>query len=218
MLETDLDLSSMSLQLEEWPAPEVVAWAADRFGEDLVLAASFQDCVLIDIATAVAPGMEVVFMDTGAHFPETLEYVEEVRRRYRLNLTVLRPSPQADDWPCGSQRCCELRKVEPLTAHLAGRRAWMSGLRRVETPERAAAPVLGWDGARDVVKVNPLAAWSDADVAAYAAEHRLPAHPLTALGYHSIGCAPTTAPVAEGQHRRAGRWAGTGKTECGLHL
>lgn len=218
MLETDLDLAALSLQLEDRPASEVVAWAVERFGDDLVLAASFQDCVLIDIATAVCPGIEVVFLDTGAHFAETIDYVEEVRRRYRLNLTVLHPSRQAEDWPCGTSRCCQLRKVEPLTDHLAGRRAWMSGLRRVETPERADAPVVGWDEARGVVKVNPLAAWSDRDVAAYAADHQLVTHPLAALGYHSIGCAPTTAPVAEGEHRRAGRWSGTDKTECGLHL
>ncbi len=214
----EAELAGASLELEAQPASSVVAWAGDRFGPGLVLAASFQDCVLLDIATAVFPAIEVVFLDTGAHFPETLEYVELVRGLYHLDLTVLRPPPEAAAWPCGSSRCCELRKVRSLSAYLAGRQAWMTGLRRVETPQRADAPVVGWDRARGLVKVNPLAAWSDQDMASYVADHHLPVHPLTAAGYLSIGCAPTTTAVAEGQDQRAGRWAGTTKTECGLHI
>lgn len=213
-----LELAEVSGQLEVQSTQEVVAWARDRFGEGLVLASSFQDCVLLDIAIAAFPALEVVFLDTGAHFSETLEYVGVVRGRYDLNLTVLHPSEEAGSWPCGTSGCCEYRKVRPLNAHLANRQAWMTGLRRVETPQRADAPIVGWDLARSLVKVNPLAGWSDQDMTTYVGEHDLPVHPLTAAGYPSIGCAPATRPVAEGEDQRAGRWAGTDKTECGLHL
>ena len=212
------DLPRDAAELENRGAATVVAWARDRFGPGLVLTSSFTDCVMIDVATSVVPDIEVVFLDTGAHFPETLDYLEVVRRRYDLNLVVLHPSPGADAWPCGTARCCELRKVAPLAAHLATRTAWMTGLRRVETPPRANAAVVARDAAMGVVKINPLAAWSDRDVARYSAERNLPAHPLASAGYLSIGCAPMTAAVAEGDDHRAGRWAGTSKTECGLHV
>ncbi len=205
-------------QLEPESAADVVRWAQDRFGGDLVLTASFQDCVLIDVATQVAPGIRVVFLDTGFHFPETLEFVELVRRRYDLNLTIVRPDLAADEWPCGSDRCCAYRKVLPLQTVLDGAQAWMTGLRRAETAARAATPVVAFDASRDVVKVNPLATWTDADVADHSATHQLPEHPLVAHGYRSIGCAPTTLPVSAGADARSGRWAGTDRTECGLHL
>lgn len=212
------ELATISADLEGRPASEALRWAVDRFGEGLVVASSFQDCVLVDVAVKVSPGIEVIFLDTGAHFAQTLEYVESARRRYDLNLVVLTPTAEADDWPCGSARCCDMRKVAPLSAHLATRKAWATGLRRADSPLRADAPVVSWDAARGVVKLNPLASWTDEDVAAYTAAHDLPLHPLTTAGYASIGCAPTTVPVAEGQEARAGRWPGSEKTECGLHL
>jgi phosphoadenosine phosphosulfate reductase len=205
--------------LEGESAYEVVAWAAQRFGQHrLVLTASFQDCVMIDVAVAVAPGVPVVFLDTGYHFPETLAYVDRVRRRYDLNLTILRPEPGAESWPCGTQRCCELRKVAPLARALAGADAWLTGVRRAEAPTRADAKPVEWDAGRGLVKVNPLVAWSDGDVAAYTAKRNLPIHPLAPQGYASIGCWPTTQPVDAGEDARAGRWADSDKTECGLHL
>lgn len=204
--------------LEGKPAAEILRWAIGRFGDGLVVASSFQDCVLVDLATRVEPDVEVVFLDTGAHFAETIDYVELVRQRYDLNLVVLTPGPDADDWPCGSARCCELRKVAPLAAHLAGRPAWATGLRRADSPLRANAPVISWDQGRKVVKLNPLAAWSDDQLAGYIAANDLPVHPLTLAGYVSIGCAPTTVAVAAGADTRAGRWPGSDKTECGLHL
>lgn len=220
MLETELEweLGSLSAELESRPASTIVKWARDRFGAGLVLTSSFNDCVLIDMATSVEPGIEVVFLDTGAHFPETLDYVELVRRRYDLSLTVLHPGPESEAWPCGTKRCCQLRKVAPLAAYLATKAAWMTGLRRVETSQRANAAVVAREPAMGVVKVNPLAAWTQEDMDRYAAERGLPAHPLNAAGYPSIGCAPTTTPVPDGLDHRAGRWAGTAKTECGLHL
>ena len=211
------ELAELSSRFELRPASDVVRWARDTFGAGLVLASSFQDCVLIDVAVAVAPDIEVVFLDTGYHFPETLDYVETVRARYDLNLTVVRPDVGPGEWPCGTARCCELRKVAPMDRALAGRPAWVTGLRRAEAPTRAAAAIVGPDPARDLVKVNPLATWSDLDVEGYTTDHGLPRHPLTAVGYASIGCAPTTQPVAPGADPRSGRWAGTGRTECGLH-
>lgn len=211
------ELSEVASELELATAPEVVAWAHGRFGPGLVLTASFQDCVLIDVATSIAPALEVVFIDTGFHFPETLSYVEQVRRRYRLNLRVVAPEVGPDVWPCGTEWCCQTRKVAPLDRVLAERTAWMTGLRRVETPERAGAKVVSWDAGRGMVKVNPLVNWTDEDVTAYAAERELPVHPLTNRGYASIGCAPTTTPLAQGEDPRSGRWRGSAKTECGLH-
>lgn len=214
----DLDeLAARSAELETAPATAVIAWAHDRFGGAVSLACSFQDCVVVDLAVQVEPAIEVLFLDTGFHFPETLSYVEQVRSRYDLNLRVLRPGPEADAWPCGTARCCEMRKVAPLDAALDGKGAWLTGLKRVDAPTRAGAPVVSWDEGRGLVKVNPLATWTDDDIAHYSADHGLPVHPLLSRGYLSIGCAPTTRPVAAGEDPRAGRWSGSDKTECGLH-
>ncbi len=211
------EIAAADERLAHAPASKVVEWAVERFGRDLVLAASFQDVVLIDVAVKADPQIEVVFCDTGAHFEETLAFVEEVRARYDLHLTVTEPGPEADEWPCGSTRCCELRKVVPLRRVLADKRAWLTSLKRVDAPTRATAPVVGWDPVFGVAKINPLATWTDDDVDSYLKDHDLPVHPLVSKGYLSIGCAPTTRPVSPGEDPRAGRWAGSGKTECGLH-
>jgi len=211
------ELRAADARLEHAPASKAIAWAVDRFGSDLVLAASFQDVALIDLAVKVDPRMEVVFLDTEAHFPETLQFVDQVRHLYDLNLTVTHPGPDADAWPCGSAQCCQFRKVAPLRAALAGKSAWLTSLKRVDAATRATTPIVGWDAGFGLVKVNPLATWTDADVDGYLADHGLPVHPLVPKGYLSIGCAPTTRPVAEGEDPRAGRWSGTDKTECGLH-
>jgi len=216
----DVDFAEMearSAEFETAPAGKVISWALERFGSQVTLACSFQDCVLIDLAVGYDPGIEVLFLDTGYHFDETLEFVEEVRARYDLNLRVLRPGPEAEAWPCGSQRCCELRKVAPLDNALEGRQAWITGLKRCDSPTRADAPIVSVDEVRGLVKLNPLATWSDDDIDNYLADHGLPVHPLVKKGYLSIGCAPTTRPVTAGEDPRAGRWAGSSKTECGLH-
>ncbi len=212
------ELSLLSQDFETAPASKVVGWAVDTFGDSLVLAASFEDIVLIDLATKLAPQIEVVFLDTQAHFPETLSFVEEVCARYDLNLTVTRPAPEAASHPCGTPQCCQFRKVEPLRRAIDGRRAWLTSLRRSNASTRASAPIVSWDESFGLVKVNPLATWSDDDIASYLADHGLPTHPLMARGYRSIGCAPTTRPVAEGEDPRAGRWSGLDKSECGLHV
>ncbi|MHB1583441.1 MAG: phosphoadenylyl-sulfate reductase [Acidimicrobiales bacterium] len=216
--DSDEALAALSERFETAPAPAVLEWALGRFGPRLVVASSFQDLVLVDLAVRIDPGVEVVFLDTGAHFPETLQFVDDARRRYRLNLTVTEPGPEAAGTPCGAADCCQVRKVAPLRGALAGKEAWVTGLKRVDAPTRAAAPIVAWDDAFDLVKVNPLATWTDDDVEAYLAEHGIPVHPLVPLGYLSIGCAPTTRPVAAGEDQRAGRWSGTGKVECGLHV
>jgi phosphoadenosine phosphosulfate reductase len=212
------ELAEAAERLEHAGPLQILAYAVERFGAGLVLAASFQDSVLIDLAMRVAPDVAVVFVDTGFHFPETLDYLHEVERRYHLNLEVLSGGLSDSEWRCGTERCCELRKVAPLNRYLATRTAWMTGLKRVDTPARRGAPVVGWDKSKGLVKVNPIATWTEDDVESYVVERRLARHPLNAFGYHSIGCAPTTSPVDDGDDPRAGRWAGTGKTECGLHL
>ncbi|HVA43540.1 MAG TPA: phosphoadenylyl-sulfate reductase [Acidimicrobiales bacterium] len=214
----EAELAEISERFETASASAVMRWARDRFGASLVLASSFQDSVLIDVAVRQFPEIDVVFLDTGFHFPETLDYVETVRQRYDLNLRVIGPTLGPDEWPCGTDRCCELRKVAPLARALEGREAWMTGLRRTEAATRAEAPIVGRDEARGLIKVNPLATWSDQDVSGYVIEHGLPVHPLTNRGFASIGCAPTTRAVLPGEDPRAGRWSGTDKTECGIHV
>jgi phosphoadenosine phosphosulfate reductase len=212
------ELSELNRGFETAPAGRVIRWAVDSFGESLVLAASFEDIVLIDLATKVAPGIEVIFLDTEAHFPETLAFVEEIRNRYGLNLTVTKPGPEAAAHPCGSEQCCQFRKVAPLRQAVQGSRAWLTSLKRIDAPSRENAPIVSWDDGFGLVKINPLATWTNDDIASYLADHDLPAHPLWSRGYLSIGCAPTTRPVAPGEDPRAGRWVGLDKSECGLHV
>jgi phosphoadenosine phosphosulfate reductase len=216
--ELQAELDQCNRSFESAPAGKIVAWSVERFGSKLAMASSFQDAVLIDIAMQVDSAIEVVFLDTGSHFPETLAYVEAVRARYDLNLRVTHPVAGAEQWPCGSAQCCEFRKVRPLKQALAGKDAWMTGLKRVDAPTRQSAPIVAFDESWGMVKINPLAAWTDADVVGYATDQGLPEHPLVAQGYLSIGCAPTTRPVAVGEDPRAGRWFDSDKVECGLHL
>ena len=211
------ELSVISDGFESAPASAVIRWAVETFGDSIVVAASFEDIVLIDLVTKVMPDIEVVFLDTEAHFPETLSFVDEVREHYGLHLSVTKPGPEAEAHPCGTEQCCRFRKVEPLRRAVAGKRAWLTSLKRSDGPTRADAPIVSWDASFGLVKVNPLATWTDDDVTSYLADHALPVHPLVPRGYRSIGCAPTTRPVAEGEDARAGRWSGLDKSECGLH-
>jgi phosphoadenosine phosphosulfate reductase len=214
---TPADLEALNASFEAAPASKIVRWAVDTFGSGLTITASMQDAVLIDVATRIDPSIDVVFIDTGDHFAETLATVEVVRARYDLNLRVIRvPEPAVPFHVTDPVKCCSDAKVAALDSALAGRSAWMSGLRRAEAATRAAAPIVSFDR-RGLVKVNPLANWSDLDVSGYVAANDVPYNPLLDEGYLSIGCAPTTKPVGPGADPRSGRWAGSDKTECGLH-
>jgi len=213
-----VDLVELNAGFEGALSEQVFAWAFSEFWPAISVVSSFQNCVLVDLAVRTDPRTEIIFLDTGSHFAETLSFVEQVRKLYGLNLRIIRPGTDAEPWPCGSERCCELRKVVPLARALRGRHAWVSGLKRCDTPNRALSPIVGWDSARGLVKINPLARWTNDDVSRYEADHRLPVHPLKPRGYPSIGCEPTTRPVSRSEDPRAGRWPGTEKTECGLHV
>lgn len=199
---------------------DVLRWAGDEFGEQLVVTASFGDAVLPHLVSVAVPDADIVILDTGFLFAETEWFADHLRQRFQLRLRTFHPLPdvELDQWRHDADACCAARKVEPLQRVLAGKSAWVTGVRRSDSPGRAGTPVVHVDLLRSVTKINPLAAWSDTDVAEYAASHDLPEHPLADRGYGSIGCWPCTRPVATGDDPRAGRWAGTAKTECGLHV
>lgn len=207
-------------------AEAAIRWAATTFGTDLILASSMGDEVLVHLASEVAPGIQVMFLDTGYHFAETIGTRDAYAAIRPIQLITLTPRQTVaeQDAEFGAElfardpdRCCAMRKVEPLERGLADRKAWITGMRREDAPTRTDIDVVGWDAKRSMVKLNPLAAWTAADVDAYAARNNVLMNPLRQAGYASIGCAPCTRPVAEGEDPRAGRWSGTGKTECGLH-
>ncbi len=215
---SDEELAELNAEFQRLPASKIIQWAVDSFAPHLCLTASMTDAVLIDLAVKVDPGIEVVFIDTGYHFPETLETVEEVRRHYGLNLRMMTVARQEEAlWQADPENCCSAVKVGQLDRALAGKLAWMSGLRRVEAANRETTPVVARD-IRGLIKVNPIVTWTDDDVAGYIADNDVPVNPLTARGYPSIGCMPCTTPVGDGEDVRAGRWRGSNKTECGLHL
>ena len=201
-------------------------WARDTFRDRLVVASSMGDEVLVHLASTAAAGVDVLFLDTGYHFAETIGTRDAVASTYDVNvrtllplITVVEQTEQhgADLWARNPDQCCAIRKVEPLERGLSYYDAWVTGMRREDAPTRSDIDVVGWDARRDKVKVNPLAAWTHDDVDAYAEKHGVLMNPLRQIGYASIGCEPCTRPVAPGEDPRAGRWAGSGKTECGLH-
>ncbi|WP_448614015.1 phosphoadenylyl-sulfate reductase [Modestobacter sp. URMC 112] len=205
----------------------VLRWAGGTFGDDFAVTSSMADGLLAHLASTAVPGVRVVFLDTGYHFAETIGTRDWISSVLPITLVNVRPAQtvaeqDAEHGPALHERdpdlCCSLRKVQPLAQALSGLVAWGSGVRRDEAVTRAGTKVVDWDAKRGMVKVNPLAAWTQDDVDAYVAEHQVPINPLAEIGYASIGCAPCTRPVAPGEDPRAGRWAGKGKTECGLHL
>ncbi|MEU3411532.1 MULTISPECIES: phosphoadenylyl-sulfate reductase [unclassified Streptomyces] len=213
-------------ELEDASALEILQWAVDTFGEGFCVTSSMEDAVVAHLASRVRKGVDVVFLDTGYHFPETIGTRDAVEAVMDVNVITLTPrqtvaEQDAEYGPRLHDRdpdlCCKLRKVKPLEEGLANYRAWATGLRRDESPTRANTPVVGWDEKRQKVKVSPIARWTQDEVDAYIAEHGVLANPLLMDGYASIGCAPCTRRVLEGEDARAGRWAGRAKTECGLH-
>ena len=223
-------------ELDGADAADVLRWTDENFGGvngprgwatcNYVVASNMQDAVLIDLAAKVRPGVPVLFLDTGYHFAETIGTRDAVEAVYDINVLNITPEhtvAQQDEllgkdlFARQPDECCRLRKVAPLSKALRGYSAWVTGLRRAETSTRANAPLISFDEAFKLVKVNPLVAWSDQDIADYIDEHDVLVNPLVYEGYPSIGCAPCTAKPANGADPRSGRWQGLSKAECGLH-
>ena len=212
------ELAELSRDFETWSAEEIIGWAVETFGPHLALTASMTDAVLIDLATKVYPAIEVVFIDTGYHFPETLETVERVRQHYGLNLRMMTVALQNEPlWKADPEGCCSAVKVGQLDRALSGKAAWMSGLRRAEADSRVTALMVARD-LRGLIKINPIAAWSDQQIADYIANNNVIVNPLLLDGFTSIGCQPCTQRPSDPADQRSGRWSGQSKTECGLHL
>lgn len=214
-------------ELELAPAEHIIEWAFATFGERFCITSSMGDAVVAHLAAKVAPGIDVVFLDTGYHFAETIGTRDAVAATMDVNVITIEPKQtvaeqDAEHGPELFKRdpdlCCALRKVEPLRTSLDGYDAWATGLRRAETKNRVIAPVVGWDAKKKKVKVSPIARWSDEDVDTYVAENGVLVNPLVYDNYPSIGCWPCTRRVAPGDDPRSGRWAGTNKTECGIHM
>ncbi|HQY99889.1 MAG TPA: phosphoadenylyl-sulfate reductase [Propionicimonas sp.] len=214
--------------LAEATAEQIASWAAETFGRSLAVACSMAgDTVLPHLVAQAAPGVDVLFLDTGYHFPETLGTRDALASVLDANVIDVLPeqSVAEQDAEHGARLhdrnpslCCQLRKVDPINAELAGYEAWVTGIRREDNALRANARVVEWDAAHEMVKVNPIAAWSFDDLLDYAGANSVPVNLLLTDGYPSIGCAPCTRRVEPGEDPRAGRWAGLAKTECGLHL
>jgi phosphoadenosine phosphosulfate reductase len=213
-------------ELEQAPALDILRWADETFGARMCVASSMADAVLVHLAARVRPGVDVIFLDTGYHFPETIGTRDAVAVTLDVNLITLTPRQTVSEQDAehgprlhdrDPDRCCALRKVAPLEQGLRGYEAWVTGLRREDAPNRAGIPVVSWDANRRKVRISPIARWTQADLDAYIAEHDVLVNPLRFDGYPSIGCAPCTRRVRSGEDPRAGRWAGQAKTECGLH-
>jgi phosphoadenosine phosphosulfate reductase len=219
-------VSHWGAELELAPAESIIEWASATFGERFCLTSSMGDAVLSHLASTVVPGIDVVFLDTGYHFAETIGTRDAVEATLDVNLISITPVQSVveqdatygkDLYKTDPDLCCKLRKVQPLAESLDNYDAWATGLRRAETHNRVIAPVVGWDAKKSKVKVSPMARWSDEQVERYIAENGILVNPLAYDGYPSIGCWPCTRRVAPGEDPRSGRWAGTNKTECGIH-
>ncbi len=219
-------VADVNARLETASAAHIADWAVATFGDHLIVAASMQDTILPHLFATRLEGVDVLFLETGYHFQETLATRDEAARR--LPITIVDAVPRLtvaeqdakfgkDLFSSDPNLCCAMRKVEPLGHALNGYDAWITGTRRIDASTRAELPVIQWDAKHGLVKINPLALWSAEQVEAYQAQHDLPRHPLVAQGYPSIGCAPCTRAVAPGEDPRAGRWAGQDKTECGIN-
>ena len=227
----DLDLREifeMAAHFETRPAEDLVAWAVDRFAGAITQACSFslEAVALIDLHARVAPEPDIFYLDTGFLFPETLATRDRLAAHYAIDFREVRPALSVPEQEAlfgkelyrrAPSQCCWLRKVEPMTRALAGYDAWITGIRRDQAPTRASTALVEWDEKFELVKINPLASWTWADVQAYVREHGLPSNPLHERGYPSIGCWPCTTPVEPGEDLRSGRWRGLAKIECGLH-
>jgi phosphoadenosine phosphosulfate reductase len=224
----DGELESISIELERQPAEAVLRWALCEFGSEVALATGFgaEGCVLIRMISEIDSNARIFYLDTDLLFPETYALIRELEMRYgvrfekrapRLSLATQAISYGERLWEREPETCCRLRKVEPLREILFGLRAWITAIRRDQTPARADARVVERDRKFDLIKINPLAGWSSRDVWRYIKRNDVPYNPLYDQGYRSIGCQPCTTLVQIGEEDRAGRWRGIAKTECGLH-
>ncbi len=226
---TPEELSAINKRLEGAPPMEILEWAVETYGEELALSASFggpEGMALLDMLYRITDEVTVLTIDTGFLFDETIEFREEVMRRYKLPLVVLRSELSIEEQverygeqmrTCTPNLCCQVRKIQPLQKALRRYDAWMTGIRREQTPQRADTPVVAFDHRFGAAKIAPFAFVKEDWVHRYVAEHDVPVNPLLKQGYRSIGCEPQTRPVAPDEDYRAGRWSGTEKTECGLH-
>jgi phosphoadenosine phosphosulfate reductase len=224
------DLAAISAELEEKTPREILQWAVDEFFPDLALACSFggpSGMVLIDMIAQIEPRLEVFYVDTDFLFPETYETRDRVVERYGIQPVAyksqLTPEAQAakygdELWLSNPDLCCGLRKVEPNRRALAGKRGWISGLRRDQATTRRDTPVVQWVNQFELVKINPLVRWTEVDVWAYIVKHDVPYNPLHDRNYPSLGCTYCTRAVNPGDDPRSGRWQGSDKVECGIHL
>ena len=215
-----------SRRLEGRSAEAIVAWAAEEFGDRFCVTSSFADAVLAHLVSKVVPGVDVIFLDTGLHFAETLQVRDVVARTLPVTIRSIRPRQSVSEqeaeygpklWARDPDDCCALRKVEPLERALDGYDAWAAGLRRDESPSRANTPIVSFEASRDKVKVSPLASWTQADVDGYISRYNVPVNALIRQGYASVGCWPCTRRTPPGTDPRAGRWPMFDKNECGLH-
>jgi phosphoadenylyl-sulfate reductase (thioredoxin) len=218
------EIAALAGALEGKGPEEILGAVASRFPGRIALANSFgaEDCLLVDVIARAGLPVRVFTLDTGYLFPETYDLWRRLEARYGVAIEARRTAPAADGeaapWQIDPDACCHARKVLPLRAALGGLDAWVTGIRREQTPERATARVVEWDGRFGLVKANPLAAWTHDEVWAEVRRREVPTNPLHEQGYPSIGCAPCTSRVAPGEDPRAGRWRGREKTECGLHV
>lgn len=212
--------------LETAGAAEIIQWAHETFADRFIVATSMQDGVLTHVAGQAVPGIEVLFLDTGYHFAETIGTRDAITAVYDVRVKNVAPPTTVHEYEADYGKlyqthpdlCCAMRKVWPLDRALGQYDAWSSGVRRAESAERAGTPVVKWDAKRGKIKVNPLATWTDAEYEQYIAQHGILVNPLREIGFLSIGCEPCTRPVRPGEDARAGRWSGTVKTECGINL
>jgi phosphoadenosine phosphosulfate reductase len=228
--EDDEELSRAAESLERSSPQDILHWAVDVFGEDLTLSVSFgnsEGMVLLDMLSRITDKAQVFTLDTGFLFEETVRFREEVMKRYPLPLKLLTPPLTVEEqvarygpelYSCAPDLCCEVRKIELQRRFLRDYGAWVTGIRRDQTPQRASTPVVAFDQYFGVAKIAPLAAWRVDELDEYVRRYDVPLNPLLSMGYRSIGCEPCTRPVAPGEDARAGRWPGSEKTECGLHF
>ncbi len=222
-------IAAASQQLDGASPQTILRWAVDTFGRKLTMATAFgaEGCCLLHMLAEIEPDLRIFNLDTGYQFDETLALRERIKARYGIEVELVRPEMTVAEYEeehggplyrIRPDQCCHDRKLLPLRRAVAGYDAWVSAIRRDQTAHRAAAGVVQWDAKFNLVKVNPLLAWTKKDVWAFVLKHDVPYNPLHDQGYPSIGCWPCTRPVGAGEDERAGRWAGTAKKECGLHV